>query len=325
MAFGKWIARYPEGVIPMHYHHVGNNNTTTTTTNDEPILRFDNNNKSSVVSDVVVISEQSDQLTAPNGSRHEKDDRVPTEPPPPVIPGNWFGHQAGPRHIGSQAVHCAAASTPANSLYPRHLYATAHPKGLYDPRVPYSNATDLSSCTVRRASVLVPLCFHDSHLSILFTVRSSMVSSHKHQAAFPGGHAEPGEGVVETALRETNEEVGIREDEVDVVGVGESVRSVVSGTIVVPVLGILRRKFYGDVSKALTISREVESTFCLRVDQLLNGRTMRRVEGEQVSLPCYHGGPRPVWGMTAYILDAILQNVVKPVCPELATTTTPSI
>jgi len=62
----------------------------------------------------------------------------------------------------------------------------------------------------RRAAVLVPLLEAPGGLELLFTVRASSLANHAGQIAFPGGGMEQGEALVEAALRETEEEVGLR-------------------------------------------------------------------------------------------------------------------
>mmetsp|Transcript_40143 Transcript_40143/g.65946 ORF Transcript_40143/g.65946 Transcript_40143/m.65946 type:complete len:174 (+) Transcript_40143:1-522(+) len=59
----------------------------------------------------------------------------------------------------------------------------------------------------RHAAVLIPLCNVNGRASILFTVRTDKVSTHKGQVSFPGGHLEPGETAAAAALRETGEEL----------------------------------------------------------------------------------------------------------------------
>ncbi|CAN0525287.1 unnamed protein product, partial [Ectocarpus sp. 8 AP-2014] len=61
-------------------------------------------------------------------------------------------------------------------------------------------------------------CNRDGVASLLFTVRSGKVSTHKGQVSFPGGHSEPGEDAVEAALRETREEIGDSLGRIDVLG-----------------------------------------------------------------------------------------------------------
>ena len=70
-----------------------------------------------------------------------------------------------------------------------------------------------------RASVLVPLVMHGDTLSVLLTRRTGHLRSHAGQVSFPGGRAEEHDAdAVETALRETEEEVGLARGQVEVIG-----------------------------------------------------------------------------------------------------------
>ena len=71
----------------------------------------------------------------------------------------------------------------------------------------------------RRAAVLVPLFVRDGLLWVLFTRRTETVEHHRGQISFPGGAAEPGdESLLATALRETEEELGIASGDIRVLG-----------------------------------------------------------------------------------------------------------
>ncbi|CAN0333722.1 unnamed protein product, partial [Ectocarpus sp. 4 AP-2014] len=61
-------------------------------------------------------------------------------------------------------------------------------------------------------------CNRDGVASLLFTVRSRKVSTHKGEVSFPGGHLEHGEDAIEAALRETREEIGDSLGRIDVLG-----------------------------------------------------------------------------------------------------------
>ena len=61
--------------------------------------------------------------------------------------------------------------------------------------------------SIRRASVFVPLCNRHGVPSVLFTVRTKTVSSHKGQVSFPGGHRDHNETAEQAALREFREEM----------------------------------------------------------------------------------------------------------------------
>lgn len=70
----------------------------------------------------------------------------------------------------------------------------------------------------RRAAVLVPLLDGRGGPELLFTVRAATLANHAGQIAFPGGGADPGEPLETAALRETEEEVGLRVEPSAVLG-----------------------------------------------------------------------------------------------------------
>lgn len=99
-------------------------------------------------------------------------------------------------------------------------------------------ANDPFSKDLTTAAVLVPIISHPEP-SILLTTRSAHLSEHAGQVAFPGGRVEAQDrSVVEAALREANEEIGLPVDKVDVVGV-QSPYLTGSGYTVSPVVGIV--------------------------------------------------------------------------------------
>ncbi len=79
----------------------------------------------------------------------------------------------------------------------------------------------------RRAAVIVPIVEREGAPHLLFTKRADDLSDHPGQMSFPGGGHEPGDEDLEaTALREADEEIGLRPAEVDVVGRLDDIRTV---------------------------------------------------------------------------------------------------
>jgi 8-oxo-dGTP pyrophosphatase MutT (NUDIX family) len=91
----------------------------------------------------------------------------------------------------------------------------------------------------RAAAVLIPLLDRPSGPSVLFTRRADTLEHHRGEISFPGGRLEPGEGVVEAALREAYEEIGLEPSASEVLGRLDDLPSV-AGYVVTPVAAAVR-------------------------------------------------------------------------------------
>ncbi len=90
-----------------------------------------------------------------------------------------------------------------------------------------------------RAAVLVPLLARPGEPTLLFTRRTELVTRHRGEISFPGGHLEPGEGPRDAALREAREEVALEPASVEVLGELDE-RPTVTSYVVTPVVGLVR-------------------------------------------------------------------------------------
>jgi len=89
------------------------------------------------------------------------------------------------------------------------------------------------------AAVLIPLAFSGGEWHLLFTRRTDKVQSHKGQVSFPGGACDDGETTPEqTALRETEEEIGVRREDVIVLGRLSQLITITSYRVT-PVVGVI--------------------------------------------------------------------------------------
>ena len=93
------------------------------------------------------------------------------------------------------------------------------------------------------AAVLMPVIDHADGMTVLLTQRTAHLSAHAGQISFPGGRFEAGDGTPEnTALRETEEEIGLTRAHIEVLG-RLSVRETGTGYRVVPVVGVITPPF----------------------------------------------------------------------------------
>lgn len=154
---------------------------------------------------------------------------------------------------------------------------------------------------LKPAGVLIPIIERPDACTVLFTRRSPHLRYHAGQVSFPGGRMEAGDtDILATALRETQEEVGIEPSRVEIAGFLPPLPTI-SGYAVTPAVGL--------VPPDVTIvpdPTEVERAFEVPLEFLLapgNRRAAwREVHGERVSVSEYRYAAEHIWGATASIL-----------------------
>lgn len=152
---------------------------------------------------------------------------------------------------------------------------------------------------LRKAAVLLPLIWRDGHWQLIYTLRSSLLHDHSGQVSFPGGSWEAGDkSIIDTALRESWEEIGLNPKAVRVLGKMADLK-MVTNFIVTPVIGIC------DWPTDLTVNPdEVDRVFSIPIDWLADERNRyyrvhnyRGGEVEVLYFKPYDG--ETVWGATA--------------------------
>ena len=163
----------------------------------------------------------------------------------------------------------------------------------------------------RRASVVIPLCNVNGVASILFERRSSKVRTHKQQVCFPGGMVDEGvdNTIIQTSLRELEEELGIPSSKTEVLGIlrcnWNEVASM-TGIAVTPVVGYIGE--LNDLKQYLCPNPdEVEQLFTVPMERFLNKNNW---EVKKFSTPVFTGGQFVIWGLTAYLLEKFIKDVV---------------
>ena len=161
---------------------------------------------------------------------------------------------------------------------------------------------------LRHAAVLIPLFQDRDDHKILFTQRTQKVEAHKGQISFPGGRIdEKDRTLLETALREAYEEVGIRRKDVTVLGRIDDMRTVASNYIVHPFVGLIPSSYSFVISKD-EVERLITVPFRIFFE---NGSVMSvNYEGRLYEGLAYTYDGEVIWGATARIMNNLV-GIVK--------------
>jgi len=153
------------------------------------------------------------------------------------------------------------------------------------------------------ASVLIPLVQRPEGLTMLLTLRTAHLTDHAGQISFPGGRAEPYDGSAEaTALRETEEEIGLHRRHIEIVG---TLPDYVTGTgyRVTPVVGLVTPPFL-----LVPDANEVAEIFEVPLQFLMDAANHQRLSfalPEGAGRRSFYAMPYErffIWGATAGML-----------------------
>ena len=183
-------------------------------------------------------------------------------------------------------------------------------------RVNYDQSIELpfSINNSTAAAVLILLYLEDNEIHFFLTKRSNELEHHKGQISLPGGTQEENEELTHTALRETQEEIGINKTSISIIG---------SMTpLFVPVTGFMIHPFIGYSSNKLEPTpdpSEVEAIFSVNISDLLNETNQtiekRNIRGYDVEVPYFKLNNYEVWGATSMILSEF-RDLIKSINEE---------
>ncbi|WP_265131424.1 NUDIX hydrolase [Chryseobacterium oranimense] len=158
----------------------------------------------------------------------------------------------------------------------------------------------------RNSAILMLLYPIGNEIYFPLIVRNSYNGFHSNEVGFPGGRFEiSDENLIQTALREAQEEIGVNPDEVKILGPLTKIYIGPSDFNVLPVVGFLphRPNFKPD-------SREVQQIFELKLNSFLDpnilGCSEISIPGDLVTTPYYEVNGHKVWGATAKIIIELL-------------------
>ncbi len=152
------------------------------------------------------------------------------------------------------------------------------------------------------AAVIIALFIKDDKPFVIFTKRTETVQVHKGQCSFPGGHFEkPDKDLKTTALRELEEEIGIFENQINIIGQIDDVETT-TGYLITPFVGFIK-----ELPEYKINPDEIERVIEIPLDFLLNSlnwkdetyvTSNRKFKGRY----CIYKEDK-IWGATAHIMN----------------------
>lgn len=165
----------------------------------------------------------------------------------------------------------------------------------------------ITNSSLKDAAVLLPIFSKGDRYHIVFTRRSEHLAYHKGQISFPGGGRHEADiSLLQTALRESREEIGLRESDVEILGELDDTATSTSHFRISPFVGLIPYPYEFTMDKY-----EVEEIFDLPIDELLasaSTATGGNNSAERISqTSTFELNGRVIWGATGWILSQFLE------------------
>ncbi len=163
---------------------------------------------------------------------------------------------------------------------------------------------------IHASAVLILVFYQNEELYLCLTQRNKNMKNHPGQISFPGGRCELYEkNPVDTALRETHEEIGIHPGKISIIGKLTDLYVPVSKFIIHPYVG-----FSSEYLEFKINHSEVEELIVLKFSDFFNSsnrkiRNMKTIKGN-LNVPCYVVSKHVIWGATSMMI-AELEVIIR--------------
>jgi 8-oxo-dGTP pyrophosphatase MutT (NUDIX family) len=156
------------------------------------------------------------------------------------------------------------------------------------------------------AAVLVPMHGWPENPGLVFTERRPDLSRHAGEISFPGGRRDGDEELLETALREAEEEIGLARGNVEIVGALPPIGTFVTNYKIHPFVGLIEEGMRFEPNPT-----EVESVLIASLEDLAAGYEKRRLvrRGVPIKTDTYLIADKLIWGATARILAMLFERL----------------
>lgn len=159
------------------------------------------------------------------------------------------------------------------------------------------------------SAVLIPIYKNDGQYHIVFIKRTNKVKTHKGQISFPGGNRDKGDKtLLATALRESEEEIGLRQADAAILGELDDEITTTSNYIVTPFVAMIPWPYrltpnHDEVDKIISIPiAALLEKDCLKPDT-------EKYHGKKMASFAYYYQKTKIWGATARILKKLLEII----------------
>ena len=157
------------------------------------------------------------------------------------------------------------------------------------------------------SAVVVPLFYNEGEIHVLFTQRSQNVNFHKGQACFPGGtHQANDASLLDAALREIDEEIGLKAKAVEILGELDDKTTVSSGYVISPFVAFIPYPYPFKLD-----DKEVEQIFSVPLSALMNEANLKQnyypTDDRTGPGYAYEYEGHIIWGATARILMQLIE------------------
>ena len=181
----------------------------------------------------------------------------------------------------------------------------------YNPRQIFSSRKKqiLTDKKLNAAAVLVPLFNDGKEYCLLLTKRSNDVLYHKGQISFPGGKPyKTDASLLETALRESNEEIGLDPKDVEIIGELDDTPTTTSGFLISPFVAVIPYPY-----KFIRNPGEIAEILDVPISALMDKSRFKQEymnEGDEtIKTYTYEYNGRVIWGATADIIKQLLDTL----------------
>lgn len=163
--------------------------------------------------------------------------------------------------------------------------------------------------SLRPAAVLVPLVERPDGLTVLLTKRTDHLHDHAGQVSFPGGRVEAhDDDAIATALRETEEEIGLPRDFVRIAGYLDAYETG-TGFHITPVVGFVRPGFRLELD-SFEVAEAFEVPLAFILDEANHQRHSRVWQGRRRHYYAMPYGDKYIWGATAGMLMNLYRRLL---------------